>query len=156
MLQLPKCTTNLRMVKRNRKFFERIYNAMIVFILILTFSIFVRPGSLLFTYIDYGLFLLIFYIVLSIFYVWIKYIDSLNLYNDFTIWVVRIVGGLAVLFGFILIFSSQIVMTYTYNTPRNLVFNNIYWIIGFAFILLGAFCEFRSTRRYGMFLYRGN
>lgn len=156
MLQLPNFITKQRIVKRNRKFFERMYNALIVFIVILTLSIFVKSGSSLFTYVDYGLLLIASYIVVSIFYVWIKYVDSLNLYNDLTIWVVRIVGGLAVLFGFLLIFSSQMVMIYTYNTPRNLVFNNIYWIIGFAFILLGAFCEFRSTRRYGIFLYRGN
>ncbi len=156
MLPLPNFVKNLGIVKRNRKFFERMYNALIVFIIIFTLSSFVKYGSPLFSYIDYGFFLTALYIVGNIFYLWIKYIDSLNLYSDLTLWSVRVGGGLAALFGFLLILSSQMVMIYTYNTPRNLVFNNIYWIIGIGFLLLGVFCEFRSTRRYGIFIYRGN
>ncbi len=120
-------------------------------IILIALSFIMDVNSIFHVYLDSGMFLIALYIVIRVFWSTIKYIDSINMRSDLNLWLMRLAGGGLSVFGFIFIFSGSTVVVY----GNNQIFNYIYTIIGIGFLLLGGFTELRSTRRYGIFVYRG-
>lgn len=133
-------------IKRN----ENLVDKVIFVIMLLVFSPHIKLKSTLGQYFDFGLFLLALYLILAISWLLAKIIDSFNLESDLYCWGLRLVGGILIIFGGILFMSGAMVNVLTQSS---LAFNNIYWIAGLCIMALGAFSEFRSFRRYGVFVY---
>lgn len=148
MLQLPKQTKKIRIIRHNYNLFKKLYNASILLIVIYMLSIVIEPKSQTYTYVLYGFSIASLYIIANIFYALIKYIDSFNLYGDLNLWGLRFLGGVFTFIGIIMLFN--------FDTVFNSIFLISYITIIVASFLLSAFCEFRSVRRYGIFIYRGN
>lgn len=135
-----------RVIKRNEKLTDKV----IFVIMLLVFSVHIKLKSTLGQYLDFGLFLLALYLILAGSWLVAKIIDSFNLESDLYCWGLRLVGGALIIFGAILFMSGAMVNILTHSS---LAFNNIYWIAGLCIMALGAFSEFRSFRRYGVFVY---
>jgi len=131
-----------RVIRKNKII---IYSA----IILIALSFIMDANSIFHAYLEYGIFFIAFYIVIRVFWSTIKYIDSINMRSDLNLWLMRLAGGGLFVFGFIFIGSTVVVY------GNNQIFNYIYTIIGIGFLLLGGFTELRSTRRYGIFVYRG-
>ena len=95
--------------------------------------------------IDWGIFLLASYVVIGTSWTIAKKIDAIDLRSDLSCWGLRIIALPVIFFGVMLLASTSLVFTFSRN---NLVFNNIYWILGVCIILLGLFMEYRSFRRH--------
>lgn len=137
---------NLKVIRRNSQLMERIVFVIMLFV----FSNHIKLKSTLGQYFDYGLFLLGLYLILNVSWLIAKIIDSINLESDLYCWGLRLIGGGLVIFGAILFMSGSMINVLT---NFSLTFNNIYWIAGLCIVALGIFCEFRSFRRYGVFVY---
>lgn len=138
--------TKFRVVRRNEKLTDNV----IFVIMLLVFSVHIKLKSTLGQYFDFGLFLLALYLILATSWLLAKIIDSFNLESDLYCWGLRIIGGALIIFGAILFMSGTMV---NILTNSSLAFNNIYWIVGLCIMALGAFSEYRSFRRYGVFVY---
>lgn len=137
---------NFRVIKRNQKLVDKV----IFVIMLLVFSVHIKLKSTIGQYFDLGIFLLALYLVVAVTWLLAKIIDSLNLESDLYCWGLRIVGGVLVLFGWILVAAGSMAKAVTNSL---LAFDNIFWIMGFCIMGLGAFSEYRSFRRHGVFVY---
>lgn len=135
-----------RVIRRN----EKLVDTVIFVIMLLVFSAHINLNSKLGKYFDLGIFLLALYLVLAGTWLLAKIIDSFNLESDLYCWGLRLVGAGLFLFGWILFAAGGIAKALS-NSP--LAFDNIFWITGLCIMALGAFSEFRSFRRYGVFVY---
>ncbi len=137
---------NFRIIRRNQKLVDKV----IFIMMLLIFSVHIKLKSTLGQYFDFGMFLLALYFVIAGTWLLAKIIDSLNLESDLYCWGLRLVGGVLILFGWILFAAGGMAKVLT-NFP--LAFDNIFWITGLCIMGLGAFSEFRSFRRQGVFVY---
>ncbi len=119
-------------------------------IMLLVFSVHIKLKSMIGQYFDFGIFLLALYLVVAGTWLLAKIIDSLNLESDLYCWGLRIFGGVLILFGWIIVAVGSMAKVLT-NSP--LAFDNIFWITGLCIMGLGAFSEYRSFRRQGVFVY---
>jgi len=105
----------------------------------------IQMNSLIGTYVDWALFLMLLYLTVAGSWFLAKTIDGIDLSSDLYCWGLRLLGGIVAFFGLMLLMSSTFVLTLSHST---LVFNNIYWIASICIILLGAFMGYRSFRRH--------
>jgi membrane protease YdiL (CAAX protease family) len=107
----------------------------------------------LIAYLDIPIFILA--LILTIKGVWysMKRIDGIDLESDLYCWGMRIFG--LVLFGisFLLFFFSFIFIFSLTLSGGTVVFGWIFPILSLCVFVLGVFCEFRTLRRYGYFVY---
>ena len=137
---------NYRVIRRNNKLVDKV----VFVILLLVFSNHINLNSKLGNYFDIGIFLLSLYLVVAGTWLFAKIIDSFNLESDLNCWGLRLFGIGLIIFGWILLAAGSMAKVMS-NSP--LAFDNIYWIMGLCIIALGAFSEFRSFRRHGVFVY---
>ena len=107
----------------------------------------VKLNSFLGGYIDWILFLIFLYLMLTGSWYIAKTIDRIDLSSDLYCWGLRILGVVVIFFGVNFLVSSTFVLAFSNS---KIVFNNIYWIAGVCLTLLGAFMGFRSVRRHPM------
>ena len=137
---------NYWVIRRNNKLVDKV----IFVILLLVFSNHINLNSKLGNYFDMGIFLLSLYLVVAGTWLSAKIIDSFNLESDLNCWGLRLFGIGLIIFGWILLAAGGMVKVLS-NSP--LAFENIFWITGLCVMALGAFSEFRSFRRHGVFVY---
>lgn len=133
---------NQRYIHRNSRLLEKL---IIVIMVIIFVNYHIRLDSLIGKAADWALFLLSLYLTVAGSWFLAKTIDGINLRSDLYCWGLRLIGGLVIFFGVIILTSSALALTLSNS---KLVFNNIYWILGICIILLGAFMEYRSLRRH--------
>jgi len=134
--------SQLRYVRRNSKLLEKL----VVVVMVLIFlTRHVKTSSIIGSYVDWALFLLFLYLVIVGSWFLAKTIDGIDLSSDLYCWGLRLIGGVVIIFGVMLLLSSALVLTLS---SIDLVFNNIYWILSVCVILLGMFMEYRSFRRH--------
>lgn len=132
---------NIRVIRQNSSLVEKI-----VFVIILLIIIrHVKIDSPIGKFVDWGLFLGVLYLILAGTWLAAEWVNSLDLRSDLYCWGLRIVGIVLMIIGALLFTSSALVLTFT---NVKLVFNNVYWIASVCLMALGAFCEYRSLRRY--------
>lgn len=135
---------NYRIIRRNSKLTEQILFAASIVV----FADLIKYNSALGEAVDYVVFLVLSYVILASSWLIAKVIDSFNLENDLYCWGIRILGIILMFFGFVVFSSGTFVMAFTQNAS-----SNIFWISGVCMMLLGAFSEYRSFRRHGVFVY---
>ena len=136
----------IRVIRRNTKLVDNLIFA----ILLLVFSVHINFNSTLGSFFELGLFLIVLYVVLAGSWFFAKIIDSFNLEQDLYCWGFRIFGIILLIFGGLISMSFTIAIA---SLPNESIFNNIFWIIGLCIMALGAFSEYRSVRRHGVFAY---
>jgi hypothetical protein len=136
----------IRVIRRNTKLVDNLIFA----ILLLVFSVHINFNSPLGEFFDLGYFLIVLYVVLAGSWFFAKVIDSFNLERDLYCWGLRIFGIILLIFGGLISMSFTIAIA---SSPNESIFNNIFWIIGLCIMALGAFSEYRSIRRHGVFVY---
>lgn len=135
---------NYRIIRRNKKMTEQILSAVSIIVLYEHIIYNSAIGQIF----DYIIFFVLFYVVLASTWLLAKILDSLNLENDLYCWGLRLIGIVLMLFGFVMFSSGAFVMAFNTSTS-----SNIFWISGICLMLLGAFSEYRSFRRHGIFVY---
>jgi len=135
---------NYRIIRRNSKLTEQILFAASIVV----FTDHINYNSALGEAVDYIVFLVLLYVILASSLLIAKIIDSFNLENDLYCWGTRILGIVLIFFGFVVLSSGSFAL---YFNPR--ASSNIFWISGVCIMLLGAFSEYRSFRRHGVFVY---
>ena len=96
--------SQLRYVRRNSKLLEKL----VVVIMILIFlGRHVKTNSVIGGYVDWTLFLLFLYLVIAGSWFLAKTIDSIDLSSDLYCWGLRLIGGVVIIFGGMLLFSSR-------------------------------------------------
>jgi len=148
MLNLPKQTRGIKIIRHNYNLFKRLYNALIILLMIYVLSIFIDNKSEIYIYLLYSFSIVSLYMTGNIFFVLIKYLDTFDLCSDLNLWGMRFYGVMFWCIGIFMIFYLGFLL--------DSIFYITYIIIIFSLFILGGFCEFRSTRRYGIFIYRGN
>lgn len=136
--------SNYRIIRRNSKLTEQILLAASIIV----FADHINYNSALGKVVDYIVFFVLLYVILAFSLLIAKVIDSFNLENDLYCWGTRILGIILILFGFVVLGSGSFVLVFNHN-----ISSNIFWIAGACMILLGAFSEYRSFRRHGVFVY---
>jgi hypothetical protein len=135
---------NYRIIRKNKKITEQILFA----ISIVFFSEHIIYNSSIGKMFDSLIFFVFLYVILASTWLLAKIIDSFNLENDLYCWGLRLIGIVVMFFGFIIFSSGTFVMAFSNATS-----SNIFWIAGICLMLLGAFSEYRSFRRHGVFVY---
>jgi hypothetical protein len=135
---------NYRIIRKNKKFTEQILFA----VSIIVFSNHIIYNSAIGTMFDSLIFFVLLYVVLASTWLIAKIVDSFNLENDLYCWGLRIIGLVLFFFGFMVFSSGTFVIVFSDATS-----SNIFWIAGICLMLLGAFSEYRSFRRHGVFVY---
>ena len=136
----------VRVIRRNAKLVDNLVFA----ILLIVFSEHINFNSKTGEIFDFGLFLIVLYTVIAGTWLLMKIIDSFNLESDLNCWGLRILGLVLMILGIIMFMGSALG---TMMMTDKIVFGNIFWIIGLCIVALGLFSEYRSTRRYGVFVY---
>ncbi|HIH22068.1 MAG TPA: hypothetical protein HA222_05435 [Candidatus Diapherotrites archaeon] len=137
----------LEFIRKKKRLVKKIIIALMILVVLLQ----IKFSSFLGGLADWGLFIVLIYFTLALFWFLLKTIDRLNLASDLNCWILRIVGGILILFGFLLLLGSFVATAVLlFFSQSNLVSNNIMWVISICVLLLGGFCEFRSTRRFPM------
>jgi hypothetical protein len=135
---------NYRVISRNRRLTGQVlFTASIVVL-----SDHINYNSNLGKVMDFIIFLALLYTVLASSWLSAKIIDSFDLQNDLYCWGLRIIGVCLFFFGFIVMGSGSFALVYSHNISSNII-----WIMGLCIILIGAFSEYRSFRRHGVFVY---
>jgi hypothetical protein len=77
-------------------------------------------------------------------------INSINLASDLSCWGLRLLGGIFVFVGFMILMMGS--MAFIFTAIGNVTWHSqgVFWVIAICLMLLGAFCEFRSVRRFPM------
>lgn len=132
---------------RNNYKLAKLLEKLIIITIFLIFTKHIVLDSAIGKFLDWILFLVLLYLVLAGSLFVAKFIDVIDLRSDLYCWGLRIIGGISIFFGAILLSSSVLTLALANS---KLVLNNIYWILSICIILLGLFCEFRSMRRYPM------
>ena len=135
---------NYRIIRRNKKITEQILFAVSIVVL----SEHIIYNSVIGQIFDYIIFFVFLYVVLASTWLLAKILDSLNMENDLYCWGLRLIGIVLMFFGFVMFSSGAFVMALNTSTS-----SNIFWISGICLMLLGAFSEYRSFRRHGIFVY---
>ena len=136
----------VKVIKRNSKLVDNLVFA----ILLIVFSVHINFNSKTGEIFDLGLFLIVLYTVFAGTWLLMKIIDSFNLEPDLNCWGLRVIGLILMILGLIMFMSgamTAIIMS------GDLIFSNIFWIIGLCLIVLGLFSEYRSFRREGVFVF---
>lgn len=94
-------------------------------------------------------FVVFIYIAPPTFLVCLKKIDRVNLERDIYCMGMRIFGVLAAMIG-LFVFSLGY---FVYVSVDGMLITHVLWIIGLSIAFFGAFGLYRSTRRYGVFVY---
>ncbi|WP_440953580.1 hypothetical protein [Methanococcoides sp. FTZ1] len=136
--------TNFRVIRNNSKLTEQVLFALSLVV----FEEHVRYDSVLGHALDYAIFLVLVYAILAGTWLLAKIIDSFDLSQDLNCWGLRIVGLAMMGFGFMIFAGGSMV-----SLAGEVVSTNIFWIAGMCIIALGAFSEYRSFRRHGVFVY---
>ena len=136
----------VRVVRRN----EKLVDTLVYTILLIVFSVHINFNSKFGEIFDLGLFIVVLYTVIAGTWLLMKIIESFNLEPDLNCWGLRIIGLVLIIFGSIIFMSGGITVMLT---SGNLIFSNIFWIIGLCLIVLGLFSEYRSFRREGVFVF---
>ena len=105
---------------------------------------------LLFLFFDISVFLVLLYIVIHYTVVSLKKLNSLNLESDLNCWGLRLLSMCLVFVGSCIVMISVMSITITTVVP---LYYNIIWIVGLCIIVISIFSGYRSTRRYGTFVY---
>ena len=116
-------------------------------LMILIVMNYIKPNSTLGAISDWGTFLAFLGGSLGLWWLVLKFIDSLDLSSDLYCWGLRFVGAVFFLLSFFFFTATGFAM---FSNASSFVTSNILWIDGILLLLLSAFCEFRSTRRYPM------
>ncbi|WP_292471608.1 hypothetical protein [Methanolobus sp.] len=135
---------NYRIIRKNKKITEQILFA----VSIVVFSGHIVYNSAIGKMFDTLIFFVLLYVILASTWLLAKIIDSFNLENDLYCWGLRLIGIVTMFFGFIIFSSGTFAMAFSDATS-----SNIFWIAGICLMLLGAFSEYRSFRRHGVFVY---
>ncbi|MDY0385710.1 MAG: hypothetical protein RBT65_00990 [Methanolobus sp.] len=133
-----------RIIRKNKKITEQLLFA----VSIVVFSEHIRYNSTIGIMFDSLMFFVLLYVVLASTWLLAKILDSFNLENDLYCWGLRLIGIILMFFGFIMFGSGTFIMAFNDATS-----SNIFWITGICLMLLGAFSEYRSFRRHGVFVY---
>lgn len=134
----------IRIIRYNTKLVDNLIFA----ILLLVFSAHINFNSTLGKFFDWGYFLIVLYIILAGSWFSAKIIDSMNLERDLYCWGLRIFGLILMIFGGLILMAGGFTVAYSSS-----IFSNVFWIMGLCIMALGAFSEYRSVRRYGVFVY---
>jgi len=97
-------------------------------------------------YFNFGFGLLLSLIVIYPTILILKKINRVNLRSDLSCWGLRFAGVFSIIIGFSLLWTTFIGYVFSWG---NVVFSP-FIVIGICFIIIGAFCEFRSLRRFPM------
>lgn len=133
----------LRILRRNQKLVRNIMLAIILLIVATK----IKVNSVLGIIADWILFLGLVAIMAFATLLLLRAINSINLRSDLNCWGLRIIGGILILAAFLLLVTSIFAMVII---PIKTVANNTFWIGSFCIMIIGAFCEYRSTRRHPM------
>jgi len=136
----------MRLIRHNRFLAKTIIFA----IILLLFSRHVQLNSAIGRYYDWLFFIVSSIAIISLTILTAKKINSINLASDLACWGLRLLGGVFAFAGFIVFFFVSFAFAATVISNVTWVSQGIFWVTGICLFLLGAFCEFRSLRRYSL------
>lgn len=135
----------LKLIKSN--------TGLLAILVVLIFAVIISEP--LITYLDIPIFVLALILAIKGTRSSLKRIDGIDLESDLYCWGLRVLGLILCVFGVFLLLSSVSAIAmgvYIENLPLS-AFPFIFPVIALCIIVLGIFCEFRSLRRYGYFVY---
>jgi len=136
----------MRLIRHNRFLAKTIIFA----IILLLFSRHIPLNSAIGQYYDWLFFIISSIAIISLTILTAKKINSINLASDLACWGLRLLGGVFAFAGFIAFFFASVALVASAISNVAWVSQGIFWVLGACLFLLGAFCEFRSLRRYPM------
>lgn len=137
-------------IRRNRKLVK--FNFVVIALIVL--SDFINTDSYIGKLYDSGLFLLMSSVFIGLSYMAIRVIDSWNLERDLNCWGVRILGAACILSGLFVFLMNGIAMSMMMiMNDSYIVSGNSFFVFALCLIGIGLFCQYRSFRRHGVFVY---
>jgi len=135
-----------RVIRHN----PRLVQIILIAVSLLFFSKHILLNSLVGKYYDWGIFIFSAVAIVLGSVLLTKIINSINLASDLYCWGLRLLGVVFFFIGWIVLTSASFSWMLLSLNNVHMVSQNVLWILGVCLILLGAFCEFRSFRRFPM------
>ena len=136
----------IRFVRHNRF----LVNVLLWSVGLWIFSRHVMISSLIGNYYDWLLLIITSWAIISASLLVARKINSINLASDLACWGLRLLGGVFVFVGFWVLMAGSFAFIATSISNVTWHSQGVFWVLGICLLLLGAFCEFRSVRRFPM------